>query len=46
VTVPLLIGRLIDATSAAVVPTALLVVALACLCTALLLRRFTSHHAA
>lgn len=44
VAIPALIGRLIDASSPAVVPTALLVVALACLCTALLLHRFTSHH--
>jgi hypothetical protein len=43
---PALIGRLIDLTSAAVVPTALLVTALACLGTALLLHRFTPHDAA
>jgi hypothetical protein len=39
VTVPLVIGRLVDASSPAVVPTSVLVVVLACLSATLLLRR-------
>ena len=46
VTIPALTGRLIDISSESVVPTALLVVALACLGTALVLYRLTSYPAA